>query len=162
MHTRAHELRSLFQGRHAPVERESQLREVCQQLEDPVVPQRRHGAVLGGVEVQDGLSSVDDEMSDSCRGDRLDELLEICVAVALVHAEPALDCHRHGPIADGRLDRDTAGGDSLGVEHESGTVAVARAATRLRRTAAVEVDLVIPARNRMERRSAEHLGIGAT
>ena len=102
-----------------------------------VVVERRDLAVLLRRQtVEPGLARVHDEGAAAGAGDRIDEALQVGLAVLLIDADAAFDGHRHG---DALLHGGDAGGDQLRLRHEAGAEAALLHAVG--GAADVEVDL---------------------
>ena len=106
---------------------------------DAVVVERRDLAVLLRRQtVEPRLARVHDEGAAAGAGDRIDEALQVGLAVLLVDADAALDGDGHG---DALLHGGDAGGDQLRLRHEAGAEAALLHAVG--GAADVEVDLVV-------------------
>ena len=145
----------LLTAADAAVENDFQLREILLQPVDPVVIERRDGAVFLGAEAGEPcLARMDDEGLDTHRLHGRDKAGEMGVAVEIVNADPRLHGDGEG---SGRLHRRHAGRDRLRLRHQaSAETAILHP---VRRTADIEVDLLIAVVFRNDGAFCERVGI---
>ncbi|TYZ62576.1 hypothetical protein PybrP1_004777 [[Pythium] brassicae (nom. inval.)] len=136
------QLLGILDARDAAVQREAQLWKVGLEPIHDIVLERRHRPVLVRTQAfQDALARVYDEVLDAAACNCRNELVELLVAVVVVHADAALDCDLRGA----RVRLDTAHhavadvAHALRVEHEPRAKAAAR--HERARAAGVQVDL---------------------
>ncbi len=145
----------LLAGGDAAVQNDLELREIIFKLIDPVIVERRDGAVLLGAEAgQPGFSRMDDEGPDPRLRHSLDKGFEIVITVEIVDADPRLHGDGEG---GGRLHRRHAGRNRLRLRHQAGPEAAGL--HPVGRAADIEVDLPIAITLRDFRTAGERFGI---
>src|SRR5207253_11254828 len=123
----------------ASIQHDRQRRKISLQALHDFVAERRNLAILLRREsLQHGVSRMHDEYIATCALDEADKIAYEAVVVIAIETDPMLDRHRQRHRIAHRLD---AIRDECGLAHQ--TRAEAAGLDALRRTAAIQIDLVV-------------------